>query len=286
MGNSTRALELHFQSLKLSEELNNKLRIGTSLNNIGTVYQKNPNTINESLTFFKKSLKVFQEIESEQGKATAAMNIGEVYFLESKYDSAIYFHQLALELCDGTLDATFPLTQLGEINAQLGNFQRAFGFHRRALEISERMDAKFEMTQGLIGLAKTQRKRDDFESAVSTLERAKIIAKEIDAKNELVDVYLNLSEIHAFVGDYKAAYENEINAKSVKEEIAKSSTEKMIQQLQFEFELDKKEAEIALLQKDTDLKNAAVFNQRIIIFASLVGLLLFVIIAAAKKYKY
>jgi signal transduction histidine kinase len=279
LGNSTRALELHFESLKLSEELDNKLRIGTSLNNIGTVYQKNPNTINESLAFFKKSLKVFQEIESEQGKATAAMNIGEVYFLKSKYDSAIYFHQLALELCDGTLDATFPLTQLGEINAQLGNFQKAFGFHRRALEISERLDAKFELTQGLIGLAKTQRKREDFESAVITLERAKILAKEIDAKNELVDVYLNLSEIHALVGDYKAAYENEINAKSVKEEIAKSSTEKMIQQLQFEFELDKKEAEIALLQKDTDLKNAAVFNQRIIIFTSLGGLLLFIVIS-------
>ncbi|MCR9015388.1 tetratricopeptide repeat protein [Aquiflexum gelatinilyticum] len=279
LGNSTRALELHFESLKLSEELDNKLRIGTSLNNIGTVYQKNPNTINESLGFFKKSLKVFQETESEQGKATAAMNIGEVYFLKSKYDSAIYFHQLALELCDGTLDATFPLTQLGEINAQLGNFQKAFGFHRRALEISERLDAKFELTQGLIGLAKTQRKREDFESAVNTLERAKIIAKEIDAKNELVDVYLNLSEIHAFVGDYKAAYENEINAKSVKEEIAKSSTEKMIQQLQFEFELDKKEAEIALLQKDTDLKNAAVFNQRIIIFTSLGGLVMFIIIS-------
>lgn len=279
LGNSSKALELHFESLNISEQLGNNLRIGTSLNNIGTVYLKNRSTINESLTFFKKSLEVFQDIEEKQGMATASMNIGEVYFIESKYDSAIYYHQMALELCDGTIDATFPLTQLGEINAALGNFQKASGFHKRALEISEKLDAKFELTQSLIGLAKTQRKQKDFEGAISTLERAKLLAIEIDAKNELLDVYLNLAEIQALVGNYKAAYENGINTKSVKEDIAKFSTEQMIQQLQFEFELNKKEAEIELLQKDTELKNAAVFKQRIIIFTSLGGLLMFVVIS-------
>lgn len=279
LGNGTKALELHFESLKISEEIGNKLRIGTSFNNIGTVYLENTSTINDALSYFKKSLEVFQEIELKTGMATAAMNIGEVYFLESEYDSAIYFHQLALELCDGTIDATFPLTQLGEINAAMGNFQKAFDFHKRALVISERLDAKFELTQGLIGLAKTQKKQLDFFGAINTFERAKLLAKEIDAKNELVDVYLSLAETQALVGDYRAAYENEVNAKSVKEEIAKSSSDRMIQRLRLEFDLDRKEAEIALLQKDTELQNAAVFNQRIIIFAFLAGLIMFVIIS-------
>jgi len=279
LGNGTKALELHFESLKISEELDNKLRIGTSFNNIGTVYFENESTINEALSFYKKSLEVFQGIALKQGIATASMNIGEVYFKELKYDSAIYFHQKALELSDGTIDATFPLTQLGEINAAMGNFQKAFDFHRRAMVISERLDAKFELAQGLIGLAKTQKIHKDFQDAISTLERAKLLALEIDAKDELVDVYINLAETQALVGDYIAAYENEINAKSVKEEIAKSSNDRMIQWLRLEFDLDKKEAEIALLQKDTELQNAAVFNQRIIIVASLAGLFMFVIIS-------
>jgi two-component system, NtrC family, sensor kinase len=279
LGNSTKALELHFQSLKISEELGNQLRIGTSLNNIGTVYQKNSSTIDQALSFFKKSLEVFEGINEQSGMATAGMNIGEVYYMESQYDSAIYFHQLALNLCDGTIDAAFPLTQLGEINGALGNFQKAFNFHKRALDISEKLDAKFELTQALIGLAKTLRIQQDYAGAISTLMRANVIAAEIEAKNELMESYSILSGIFAQTGDYKAAYENEINAKSVKEDIAKTSTEQMIQQLQFEFELDKKEAEIELLQKDTDLKNAAVYNQRIIIFASFGGLLMFLIIS-------
>ncbi|PZX56012.1 tetratricopeptide repeat protein [Algoriphagus ratkowskyi] len=279
LGNSTKALELHFESLKISEELDNKLRIGTSFNNIGTVYLKNRSTINDALSFFKKSLEVFQSIQQELGIATAAMNIGEVYFLKLNYDSAIYFHEMALDLCDETIDATFPLTQLGEINSTLGNFQKAYDFHRRALAISERLDAKFELTQVLIGLAKTQKKRGNFNDAIISFERAKLLAKEIDAKDELVDVYLNLAETRALVGDFMAAYENEVNAKYVKEEIAKTSTARMIEQLQYEFELNKKEAEIALLQKDTELKNAAVFNQRILIFATLCGLFMFLVIS-------
>ncbi len=279
LGNNSRALELHFESLKISEEVDNKLRIATSFNNIGTVYSKNDNTINEALTYFKKSLEVFEDIEQESGMAIAAMNIGEVYFLEVNYDSAIYYHQKALELCDGTIDATFPLTQLGEINSELGDFQKAYGYHRRSLEISKKLDAKYELTQSLIGLAKTQIKQKNFEGAITSLEEAKVLALDIDAKNELVDVYQNLAESQAQIGNYKAAYENEINVKTVKDIIAKTSTEKMIQQLQFEFELDKKEAEIELLQKDTELKNAAVFNQRMIIIASLGGLIMFLIIS-------
>lgn len=279
LGNSRKALELHFESLKLSEELGNKLRIGTSLNNIGTVYLKNTSTIQEALSFFKKSLIVFEEINEQQGMATASMNIGEVYFMEANYDSAIYFHEKALKLSDGTIDATFPLTQLGEINAAIGNFQKAYNFHRNAIQLSEKLEAKFELTQSLIGLAKTQKKQNAFENSLTTLERAKGLAIEVDAKNELLDIYQNLSEIQAITGNFKAAYENEINSKIVKEEIAKSSTEQMIQQLQFEYELNKKEAEIELLQKDTELKNAAVFNQRLIIFASFSGLLIFILLS-------
>ncbi|SFB58244.1 tetratricopeptide repeat-containing sensor histidine kinase [Algoriphagus aquimarinus] len=279
MGNNTKALELHFESLKISEQLDNKLRIGTSLNNIGTVYSSNPNTINEALTNFKKSLEVFEEIDMEIGMAITAMNIGEVYFMESKYDSATYYHEVALAFCDGTIDATFPLTQLGEINSILGNFPKAYEFHNRAIEISEKSEAKFELTQSLIGMAKTQKLQQNFEGAIRSLEKAEILAIETDAKKELVEIYQNMAESHAQIGDYRAAYENELNVKSVKENIAKTSTEKMIQQLQFEFQLDKKEAEIEILQKDTELKNAAVFNQKIIIIASLVALIMFVIIS-------
>lgn len=279
MGNSSKALEYHFQSLKISQEIDNKLRIGTSYNNIGTVYQQSESTLDDALDSYKKALGVFENIEYDDGISTVAMNIGEIYFLEFKYDSALHYHQVALEICDGTIDATFPLTQIGEIYGVLGKFDSAYNYHYRAIAISEKIQAKFELTQSLIGYAKTLKYQGNLRQAISTLERARGLAFEIDAKNELKDAYEGLSELFALVGDFKTAYENEISAKSVKEEIAKSSTDEMIRQLQFEFELSQKEAEIELLQKDTELKNAAVSNQRVVIFATLAGLVMFVFIS-------
>ncbi|WP_373521956.1 tetratricopeptide repeat protein [Aquiflexum sp.] len=279
MGNSSKALEYHFQSLKIAEEIDNKLRIGTSYNNIGTVYQQSESTLDDALNSYKKALEVFEEIDYEDGISTVAMNLGEIYYYELKYDSALRYHQIALEICDGTIDAPFPLTQMGEIYGAMGQFETANDYHRRALNISENLETKFDLTQSLIGYAKTQKRQGDAQQAIRTLERARVLAEEIEAKSELKDAYEGLSELFALLGDYKTAYENEINAKSVKEEIAKSSTDEMIRQLQFEFELSQKEAEIELLQKDTELKNAAVSNQRIVIFAAFGGLVMFLFIS-------
>lgn len=279
MGNNQKALEHHYQSLKISEEIGNTLRIATSYNNIGTVYQQAEATMDDALASYKKALEGFTKIENQPGMATVAMNIGEIYFLESKYDSAIQYHELALGLCDGTLDATFPLTQLGEIHGLQDKFNIAFGYHRRALDIAEKLDAKYEVAQCLIGYAKTLKRQGDIDGTISALEKAKIISMEIDAKSELLNAYQVLSEMYALKGDFKTAYLYELEVKKVSDEISKSSTEQMIQQLQFDFELSRKQAEIELLQKDTELKNAAVFNQRIIIFTALGGLVLFIAIS-------
>lgn len=279
MGNNKKALELHFQSLKISEEIGNTLRIATSYNNIGTVYQQAEATIEDALASYKKALEGFTKIDNQPGMATVAMNIGEIYFLESKLDSAIQYHELALGLCDGTLDATFPLTQLGEIYGAKGEFNTAFSYHRRALSIAESLDAKYEVAQSLIGYAKTLKRQGDIDGTIAALERAKSISMEIDAKSELLNAFMVLSEMYALKGDFKTAYLYELEVKKVSDEISKSSTEQMVKQLQFDFELSQKQAEIELLQKDTELKNAAVFNQRIIIFTALGGLVLFIAIS-------
>ena len=54
-----------------------------------------------------------------------------------------------------SIDAAFPLSYLGEIYGRRKDFERAYGYHERAIRIAERVDAKFELAQSIIGLAKT-----------------------------------------------------------------------------------------------------------------------------------
>ena len=77
-----RAIDFYLRSLRISEEVNDRLRIATVLNNIGGVYNNKPATVDKGLEYFLKALPIFQEIDDRVGMATASMNVGEIYYLK------------------------------------------------------------------------------------------------------------------------------------------------------------------------------------------------------------
>ncbi|HXR79950.1 MAG TPA: tetratricopeptide repeat protein, partial [Saprospiraceae bacterium] len=155
-GDDTRAIDFYLRSLRISEEINDRLRIGTALNNIGGVYNNKPATVDRGLEYFLRALPIFQEIDNEAGMATASMNVGEIYLKKKLYDSAIHYFEASLAIFDETVDATFPLTFLGEIYGQRKDYARAYAYHNKAIKIAESVDAKLELVQSIVGLAKTQ----------------------------------------------------------------------------------------------------------------------------------
>ncbi len=88
--------------------------------------------------------------------ATASMNVGEIYHKKKLYDSAIHYFEASLAIFDESVDATFPLTFLGEIYGRRNDYARAYYYHNKAIKIAESVDAKLELVQSIIGLAKTQ----------------------------------------------------------------------------------------------------------------------------------
>jgi tetratricopeptide (TPR) repeat protein len=101
-------LNITSNPLKFSEEINDRMRIGTSLNNIGSVYNNNPKTVDKSLEYFLKALPIFEEIKYDYGVGTISGNIGEIYFLRKQYDKALPYFVTSLKRFAGTIDATFP----------------------------------------------------------------------------------------------------------------------------------------------------------------------------------
>jgi len=74
-------------------------------------------------------------------------------------------------LCDKhqlNFGLAFSPTQLGEIECcKLGNFQKAFDFHRQSLPDRRDWDAKFELTQGLLAWQRPKKSKRNFERWLS-----------------------------------------------------------------------------------------------------------------------
>ncbi|HTF19641.1 MAG TPA: adenylate/guanylate cyclase domain-containing protein [Chryseolinea sp.] len=275
-GDDTKAIDFYLRSLRLAEEIDDKLRIGTVLNNIGGVYNNKPSTELKALDYFLRAMPIFQEIDYTTGMATASMNAGEIYFKRDLYDSASIFFKTSMAIFDNSIDATFPLTYLGKIRASQKDYKGAYAYHKQAIELAEKLDAKLELAQSMVGLAETQSRQGEILPAIETYMRAKAIAENIAARKEQRDIYEELSKLYARRGDFRQAYSYDTLLASVKDSLYNSSNDTKIQQLQFNFDLGKKEAEIDLLTKDRALQTATIQRQRIANFAT--GITLFLLL--------
>ena len=281
IGDDTQSIDSHLKSLSVAEEIVDKMRIATSLNNIGTVYSNKPATSDKALQYFLKALPLFKEINYDDGIGTVSVNIGEDYFKRGLYDSARNYLETSVKIYQRTPEAAYALSYLGEIYADEKNFEKAFSYHNQAIEITEKLGARFELMQSLISLAKTQKKEGNTSSAITTYKKAQLIGEEVRARQEVKIAYEALSKLYAEIGDFKDAYIYETLLTTIKDTLYNTAEDKKIQQLQFNSDIDKKQAEIGLLTKEKKL-------QKIISYATGASglLLLIVAIGSYNRYKY
>lgn len=277
-GDDTKAIDYYLRALKIAEEIDDRLRIATALNNIGGVYNNKRSTELKALDYFLRALPIFQEIDYKPGVATASMNAGEIYMKRNQYDSASIFFKTSLGIFDNSIEATFPMTYLGAIRAKQGDFAAAYAYHDQAIQLAEKLDAKLEVAQSMIGMAKTQSLQGRVLPAIGTYMRAKTVAEGIAARKEQKEIYEGLSKLYARNGDYKQAYAYDTLLLSVKDSLYNSDNATRIQRLQFNFDLGKKEAEIDLLTKDQALQKATIQRQRITNIATGITLFLLLLI--------
>jgi adenylate cyclase len=281
MGDATKSLEYHLQSLKVAEEINNKKGIGQSLLNIGSLYAAKEPSGNRGLGYFLRALEIFEEIKDTEGLAIAEANTGEIYFTKGEYDSALVFFDRFVNMMKGDVLAYYGLKFIGEIYAEKGDFKKAFEYHNEAIELSESVGAKLPLAQSLISKAKSLRKQGNLKNSIENYRDALTIAEEIRARPEMKLAYEALAGLYSEVGDFKNAYTYESNLTQLKDTLYNSNEDKKIQQLQFNFEIEKKESQI-------QLQDATIQRQKIVTYAIAISgfLLLILAIGSYNRYKF
>ena len=96
-GNFSEALKNHFASLKIKEETGDKQGIANSYNNIGVIYRDQEN-YPEALKNYFASLKIKEEIGDKQGIARTYNNIGVIYNDQSNYTDALKNYFASLKI--------------------------------------------------------------------------------------------------------------------------------------------------------------------------------------------
>ena len=278
MGDDVKAVDYLLRSLKIAEKSGDSLRMATCLLNIGGIYANIPENVDKSLPYYQRALTINESINYSEGIGFCLFDLGDYYFQKALYDSALFYFERSLD-DQVSIDMAATLNNIGKIQAVQGDFQSAIVSQNEALEIAKKIDGKLEMAQIYLGLAQTFQKQGNLNLAIDYFELAKSTAEEIESDYELRDAFEGLSNIYAGLSDYRNAYTFQKYLRETEKLIYNSETDDKIKNLQFSYQLDKKEDEIEILEQQSEIEQLKTKRQKLVKNVSLVVLGLAIIIA-------
>lgn len=289
-GDDTKAIEYYLKSLKVSEETGDKLRIATALMNIGSVYSNKEQTHDLALSYYHRALPMSMELKDFEAIGTVSVNMGEIFLKRNITDSALIYFNTSIDAYSksGSVKVSYTLNNIGKVYTQLGDYQQAITIQTEAFNRAKSVDAKLEMTQSLLGLAETYTADKDFKSALDAYKQAENIGNEIGADYELKFAYEGLARSYEHLNNFQKAYAYQKLYINMKDSLYNAETDKKLQILSMNQDLEKKQSDIVLLTKDNALQELNLQRQRIAIYAagSTGFLILLMAIGLFSRYKY
>ncbi|MCP4346854.1 MAG: tetratricopeptide repeat protein [Desulfobacterales bacterium] len=287
MGNYDNALEYHLNALKLREPLSNKKDIADSLHQVGIIYFYLKN-YDKALTYYRDAMKIREQTGDRRGISDSLNNIAIINYNKCNYDKALEYHRKALAIREETGDRhgiAGSCNNIGLICKDTGRYAEALKNYLRALKIFEQVGDQFEISSisNNIGELYTLIKNSDH--ALSYLDRGRRIAHEIGAKELLRENYAFTSDLFAAEKDYQNALYYFKKSSEMKSGIFSEKTGRRIAEMEKQYEIEKREREIELLEKESRIRQLDLNRQKLM-KNSFFGGFCFVLLLAVTLYMF
>ena len=265
-GDETNSLELHLQSLKISEEINDTLRIVTSLNNIGGIYQNKTAQHDKALDYFLRSyqLNVSRRVPDTYLLGTALVNLGEFYYKKGNDTAALRYLNESAKAYAGTESLPYALIYIGRVYTRQHQFEKAIKTLTDAFEYAKKLDTRLDMAQSLVGLGQTYYEKGEVTTAIANYQRSLEYSGPMNTTTEMKDAYQGLTDAYAMNKDFANAYAYQHLLLAIKDTIYNVTTDKKLGTLQFTFDLERKESQISLLNKNKVIQQQEIKRQKLV----------------------
>ncbi len=283
-----KALELYLKALQVAEQTTDSQRIATILLNIGAVFSNKTATQNKALDYYFKALKLGNSLGDKAIVGTTNANIGEIYFLRNDDEQALFYFKESLKDYEGTENFPFALNNLGKVYLKRKEYPTAIQYHERAFDYAKKLDATLDMAQSLLGLGDIYMKQNDAPKAIRYYTEAEKIALNISTANsELKNAYTGLALGYAQIADYNNAFKYQTLLTGIKDSLYNIDTDQKLSGLQFNFDIQKKQAQVDLLTKDKVVQDLQIRRQRAAknIFIAAMLIILLVAMFIYKNYR-
>jgi serine phosphatase RsbU (regulator of sigma subunit) len=292
-GKYDKALECYLESLKITEEFDDKNGIASCYNNIGMIHSFQ-GSYTQAIYYYNKALEIKKVLGDKNGVSACYSNIGIVHYslgnesrtkgdethARENYSNAIEFYSKSLKLYEELDDKKWMsacYNNIGLVYKALGKYYESIDCNKKSLKLKNELNDKHGMLSSLINISnlnivladstvndqneKMKLLNKAVEYGIQAIELSrelKIIPRESEAAFSLMKAYRKL-------GNSKKAYQFAEIYISTKDSIFSNEKTKAIAEMQAKYETEKKQQEIEKQQLVIDkqrLDNARQRNQR------------------------
>lgn len=288
LGQYPEALNASQKALATYEQTDNQAGIASSYNDIGVIhYYRGEDSL--SRVYLNKSGKIYETLKDTSGLAIYFNNLANVYFEMGEGEKALnlykkgYEFDIAMKNEEGQV---ISLCNIGESYTYLKQYSKAEGVLLQALALAQRVDDAWTMTVPLMSLGELYQQTNDYPKANSVLRRCLKICHEISALPEEAKTSKILYELAESNGKTSDALFFLKKLKEIEDSIFNKDSERIIEEMEKQYQVNDKLKEIELLNKESKIKTLEYqqdiekekSNQKILIFG-LIGIAIILVLA-------
>ena len=267
------ANEYMMKSLRLFEQEEKKYSIISTLNCM-SILHLDQLELKKARHYGLLSLQQAQHENIKLYEADALVTLGEIFLKQETLDSALIYFQRALEINQQkglTKGSASTKIRIGKVYLQKGKPEEALEIFQEAYTVFENRQSyrKMATVKHYMGLAHLQ--QQDHNQAIGQLEASKHIADSIKFYIELPKIYADLARAYARNGQFEKAYGTRMAYHTIQDSLHNLEKSRIIKEIETQYQVGKKEDNIAQLQEAALLRSSQLRQQKNFIIGLIIG---------------
>lgn len=181
MGNSSRAMELTLQGLRISEKISDMVGMQKAYTALGNIHSDQNGEERQALVYQLKAKALAEQLNDKRALSIVLSNIGGSYRTLEKYDSAVLFTQQAFDRAAELSSARMmgvPMLVMGGIHQRSGKPLLALEAYRLGAIYSSQAGDAFHLISDYNGMATVLKEQKQFDSSVHYAKLALSLAQQ------------------------------------------------------------------------------------------------------------
>lgn len=260
------AVSYYQYALKIAEENNNALNIEIACNGLGNVYMNIPGQEDLGVTYFERALNTAEKASNKRGIAMNYFSLINIYDSKNNHLKAReYLNKLAKlnqEMNDklgiGLTNKLFGISYLNEgkeLDLAKEYLVEANKTFQSINNVTQEADVNYH-------LAKLHHTLGEDAYAIKLLNEGMKTAKKLKNKGLIISISKLLYEIHKDNQDYNQALTNHVLWRDYQDSLNLQQQQIEVLALNKQYDLEKKESEIASLKKEKQISTVLLESQQ------------------------